>query len=168
MTVQELQAALDALDDGVLLKGAHPAGGRQFCVLEFESQVRGRSWSDTPITLPDLRPLNDGPWSSNEVRTAALLPVMAALWQWSTWTSKQRQQWTTSVVLDTVREIVSQLPGLPLTLRKDCQAITTLSGAAQAAVAAAESAGSVDLILQTACTIWIRAARQVEGPEQAS
>ena len=110
MTLEELQAALDTLDDGVLRAGAHPAGGREFCALEFESQVRGRKWSDEPITLPDLRPLNDATWPNNEARTKALLPVMVAFWDWSEWSPERRSRWYRRVVFKTTKELIARLP----------------------------------------------------------
>src|SRR6267142_5151809 len=120
MTTAELQQLLDKMDDGILRSGSHKAGGREFCALEFESQVRQRTWSDAPITLPDLRPINDACWSSNEARTAALLPVMSALWDWSIWPEKKRRKWAETVTIRTVQEIISNLPGLPEAIRKKC------------------------------------------------
>ena len=172
MTTEDLQAALDRLDQGVLLAGAHTEGD-QFCALEFESQVRGRAWSDQPVTLPDLRPLNDGLWPSNAARTAALLPVMAALWEWEEWTPDRRQRWGTQVVLETVRQIVSALPGVPDAVRETCRTATTLAAAREAAraagAAAARAAGAAaagaawagaEAVLARACQIWITAAEE--------
>ena len=159
MTTEDLQAALDRLDQGVLLAGAH-AEGDQFCALEFDSQVRGRAWSDEPVTLPDLRPLNDGPWSSNAARTAALLPVMAALWEWGEWTPDRRQRWVTQVVLETVRQIVSALPGVPDAVRETCRTATTLEEAREAARAAGATAAGA------AWAAW--AAREAAAAEAAA
>lgn len=137
MTLQELHTHLETFDEGILRRGHH-APGREACALEFESQVRQRAWSDRPLTLPDLRPLNDGPWSSDQARTQALLPVMAALWEWSTWTAAQQRIWATRVVIDTVQQIVSQLPDLSDALRAQCQRAET-----RRAVWAADDAAEV-------------------------
>ena len=172
MTQEELQGWLDREDDGILRSGAHQAGSRQFCALEFDSVVRGRDWSDTPITLPDLRPLNDGPWRSDAARTAALLPVMVALWDWSTWTRARQRQWASSVALETVKQIIADLPGLPNPIRLQCQRATTLAEATAAAGAvgaaaawwaaraagAAARAAAAETPLRVACQIWIDAA----------
>lgn len=94
MTVERLQAYLDSLDDGVLKYGPHKPG-REFCALEFESQVRGREWSDEPITMLDIRNINDWFGTGNEAdkrRTAALLPVMAALWNWRDWAIAEKDE----------------------------------------------------------------------------
>ena len=191
MTTVELQAHLDRLDDGVLRGGKH-SQGREFCALEFSSQVRGKPWSDAPDDLPDVRPLNDGPWAANDrARTDALLPVLAVLWDWTTWTPARQQQWATDVVVQTVRRLVADLPGLPLVLREQCRRASTLdeaasaatfaaraaraavsaasyaaaasaasaaASAARAARAAAASAAGV-VVLETACNIWVTAAR---------
>jgi hypothetical protein len=166
MTREELQAKLDELDDGVLRSGAHPAGGREFCALEFESQVRGREWSDAPITLPDLRPINDGPWSSDRARTDALLPVMAALWDWSTWDDARRVRWASIVALETVRQIIAELPGLPDEVRVSCRAASDLPSAARAsarvlaeAAEAARAAGAADAAARAAWAAAGAAAR---------
>src|SRR3990167_8386001 len=93
MTLKKLQQLLNKMDDGVLRAGSHKAGGREFCALEFEGQVRGRTWSDKPITLPDIRPLNDAfgiGAKADKQRTAALLPLMIALGAWSLWSTARR------------------------------------------------------------------------------
>lgn len=163
MTLTELQHELDTRDDGVLKHGKHKPG-REFCALEFESQVRKREWSDTPLTLPDLRPLNDGLWSSNAARTKALLPVMVALWEWASWSPKRRQQWASRVAILTIQRIIAELPTLPPLVRLQCQNAQTCQEAQAAAEAAAGAAGATwaatratnhDPILERACTIWI-------------
>jgi hypothetical protein len=135
MNLETLQALLNHHDDGVLRRGAHQPG-REFCALEFDSIIRGRKWSDAPITLPDLRPLNDGPWSSDASRTAHLLPVMVALWDWATWTPERKRGWVTRVVILTVQRIISELPTLPDNVREQCRNATTLESATKAAEAA--------------------------------
>ena len=130
MTVEELQAALHRLDKGVLMYGAHKAGEGEFCALEFDSVVRGRPFSDVPLTLPDLRPINDAFGDDNAARTAALLPVMAALWEWSAWSEARRRAWACLIVIDTVREIVSALPRVPTAAAQQCRNVVSLAEAA--------------------------------------
>ena len=163
MTVEQLQRALNALDDGVLQHGSHNPG-RAFCALEFESQVRGRVWSDDPVSLPDLRSLNDGPWLSDQERTDALLPVMSALWDWSRWSSTQRQAWTAYVVIKTVNRIISQLPGLSDVVRKQCRRAHDLRAAAEAAEAARqETTGASDTAAAEAAAAAKAAAAGASG-----
>jgi hypothetical protein len=114
MTIEQLQAELDRLDDGILRRGSHKPG-REFCALEFESQVRGREWSDKPITMPDIRPLNDGKWGSNKARTEAMLPLMSALWDWSDWSKNRQQKWAEIIAIETVRQF------RPLKIRRECE-----------------------------------------------
>ncbi len=141
MNLEQLQALLNEHDDGILRHGMHKEG-REFCALEFESKVRGRQWSDAPITLPDLRPINDGPWSSDTARTTALLPVMAALWDWSEWSQSRRVAWASCVALMTVQQIVSELPGLSDDIRTQCREAKDLTAAAAGAAAAARAASA--------------------------
>jgi SAM-dependent methyltransferase len=63
-------------DAGLLRSGSH-SEGREFCALEFEAQVRGRAWGDAPITLPDLRPIND-----NSIDVAYCTVVFMHLESW--------------------------------------------------------------------------------------
>ena len=133
MTTEKLQALLDAMDDGVLKYGAHKAGGRDFCALEFESQVRGRAWSDAPGTIPDIRPLNDAFGKgavADKARTAALLPLMAVLWDWSTWTTTRKQHFVEHLVITTVQRTIAELSGLPEAIKRQCMAVVTLKDAA--------------------------------------
>ncbi len=183
MTIEQLQALLHEHDDGVLRSGAHEAG-REFCALEFEAIVRGRAvyyegldewqgWSDEPVTLPDLRPLNDAPWSSDEARTAALLQVMVALWNWSEWSSARRTAWASRVAINTVREIVSELPSLSDEVRVQCRAAMTLpkaEAAAKAAWAAAEAraAGGAESAASEAAAEAAMAARAESAAAEAA
>ena len=141
MTVALLQHELDTRDDGVLKHGKH-LPGHDFCALEFESQVRGRKWSDSPITLPDIRPLNDARWSSAQARTTALLPVMVALWDWTMWSRERQIAWASRVAIRTVQEIVSTLPGLPSSVREQCRQVTMLDAARAASMYGRQSFSS--------------------------
>src|SRR5690349_17608843 len=136
MQLRTLETKLATMDDGLLRHGSH-APGRKFCALEFESQVRGREWSDRPITLPDLRPLNDAFGRNDKLRTHWMLRVMAALWDWSEWSEQKRQRWAERVAVETVRQIIAELPGLSDEIRKQCRAARTLLAAARAAAEAA-------------------------------
>ncbi len=145
MTTERLKQLLHEHDDGLLRRGAHTAGSREFCVLEFDAIVRGREWSDKPITLPDLRRLNDARWSSDEKRTETMLPLMTALWDWSEWSAERRIAWAGIVALETVRQIVSELPGLSDEIRKQCRECDTIQTARTAANAAnAANAAAAD------------------------
>lgn len=154
MTVDELQQKLGELGYGVLKQGAHEPQSGACCALEFANHVRGRRWSDEPGALPDLRPLNDAPWSSDQARTEALLPVMAALWDWSVWSEDQRVAWSRRVAVETVCQIVADLPGLPEDVRQRCREATTCDEARDAAARAADP----DAVLRRACQTWIAAA----------
>lgn len=97
---------------GLLSHGEHDPDGAA-CALEAASIARGRPWSDDPddVELPDLRPLNDGPWTSDEARTEAMVPLVVALWDWPTWAGDRHQAWLSRVASRTTREV------LPIVLR---------------------------------------------------
>ena len=142
MTVTDLQRALDTLDEGVLTAGAHRPDASAFCALEFSAAVRGKPPSDAPGDLPDLRPLNDAPWSSDLLRTAHLLPVMAAYWDWGTWSPATQTAVVARVAVLTVNRLIAALPGLSDAVSAQCRSARTLAAAAdaaRAAVAAAEA-----------------------------
>ena len=132
MTLGELQTALATLDEGVLLPGVHRPDTRQFCALEFSHAVRGHSHSDRPTDLPDIRPLNDGPWLSNSNRTKHMLPVLAAYWDWQSWPPTRQQTVATRIVLLTISRLIAELPGLSEQTRMQCQMATTLLKAQKA------------------------------------
>ena len=170
-----------------LAKGAHQADGVG-CALEFWSQVQGHTWTDDPeaLQMPDLRSLNDAPWSSEEARAAALLPVLIAVAPVWRGPLARRQTFVERICLDTVREILPytlRAAGLPEAAAR-CAASSTLRdavamaaeaaareawAAARAARATREAWAAADTVLQLACHIWIRAARAAaDGDGQAA
>lgn len=92
---------------GVLKHGSHNPDG-EACALEAASVARGNGWDDAPgaAGLPDIRPLNDGPWSSDEGRTRAMVPLVKALWTWPRWGETRRREWRRRAVLRFNREIL--------------------------------------------------------------
>src|SRR5579859_5355762 len=143
ITIEELQAGLVKHDKGVLKRGAHKHEDREYCALEFVAVMHDEPLNDKPGHLPDIRPLNDARWSSDESRTAHMLPVLVALWDWATWTPTRKQQWASRVSIEVVRQIVSQLLGLTETIREECRAVSTVDAAARAA-RAADAADAAD------------------------
>lgn len=92
MTVAKLKQLLKKYGKGVLKAGIHTRKQREFCVSEFRNKViaPAKPLSDDIEYFPDLRDLNDL-FTDDKARTAALLPVMAALWDWERWSlSRQR------------------------------------------------------------------------------
>lgn len=128
---------------GVLAHGAHAPDGVA-CALEVASIARGKKWSDSPAVagLPDLRPLNDGPWPSDRERTRALVPVVVALWDWSEWSPARRKAFAAAVAERTIRELlppVLRAVGLNAEARR-CQQEGTAAAARAAADAYAYAA----------------------------
>ena len=92
ITLEALKHGLVVHDDSVLKRGSHKPDSREFCALEFSSIMRKKDFSDSPGDMPDLRPLNDAPLSSDAIRTEHLLPVMAALWDWRDWSNNKKRE----------------------------------------------------------------------------
>jgi hypothetical protein len=181
ITVEQLQHILDTRDSGVLSHGAHSADDGSYCALEAVSLVRGSLtgnesyFTDDPADLgmPDIRPLNDAPWSSDEARTKAMLPLIAVLSDWSLWPHARKRKFATVVALETVRQIVSELPYIPDVIKEACRsadlktaadaarAAWAAADAARAAAGAAATAAEADDILNKAISIWLKAASDV-------
>jgi hypothetical protein len=142
LTVQDIQTYLDTHDDGVLSAGSHQPGDRAYCALECINALRGHDWTDAPdkAGMPDVRPINDGPWSSSKRRTDAMLPMLAALSDWAAWKQDEQRRWAEHVALRTVRELISELSALPDKVRQPCRQAATLAAAEAAATTAANAA----------------------------
>ena len=126
---------------GILSAGAH-SDGRLACALEAAHAAMGDLWSDAPDRWPDLRPMNDGPWSSDRARTEALVPTLEALWDWADWPLARQVAWAHTVVLRTVRELLPpalEAVGLH-TEAAACAGATTIETVADAAYNAANAA----------------------------
>ena len=147
MTVEELQAGLKLHDKGVLKHGSHKPIDREFCALEFVSVMHGEKMHDKPTHIPDLRRLNDAGWSSDKARTDAMLPVLAALWDWSSWGKDKQQAWAEHTAIETVRHIISGLPKLDPKIKQQCldasDLVTAKAAAYAAAYAAADAAANI-------------------------
>src|SRR3990167_7820046 len=137
MTLEKLYQELRTRDKGVLKEGRHTAKSGEYCFHEFDNALRGREFSDEPIDFPDLRKVNDGFWNSDEERTEHLLPVMAALWDWSEWSAGRQARWVTKVTVKLVRQIISELPMLSEELRVECRNAENAVAAENAARSAA-------------------------------
>jgi hypothetical protein len=138
-----------SLFGGELDKGSHTPESRQACALEAHHAWRGAPWSDLPDLLPDLRPINDGPWSSSRLLTEHLVPVVEALDGWAEWPPSQRCQVAARIAIETVREIASNLPDLPDDVRQACRTADNTASAASAARAAADAAADADAFART-------------------
>ena len=184
LTVAELQRTLDTLDAGVLKTGAHTDEDGAFCVLEVVNKTRrpNDACTDARFGLPDIRPLNDAPWSSDVARTGPMLAVAAALSDFPQWSAQRQQRFAEHLTIAIVRQIIADLPGLPDVMRQRCREVSTVheagaaaraaawaaaGAAARAAWAAAEAAApnTVDSLLIHACEIFIDAATASDSDE---
>jgi len=154
-TLEALRAILDERFNGVLYSGTHRPDGK-CCLLEFASQAKGIRWTDSPVETgyPDLRPLNDAPWSSDEVRTEAMLPLLVSLAWWADADEARRKRFTDAVAFRTIREVLPialRAAGLELPAVR-CESAKDLAEAADAAAAA--YAAAADKVLTLTCLIW--------------
>jgi hypothetical protein len=131
---------------GVLKSGTHTDPAGECCILEAVSICQGIPYTDSPEAtgMPDLRPLNDALWSSDLLRTHHMVKVASALADWWEWSNDRQQRWAKQVAIQTVRQIVSGLPGLMDAIRESCRKASTLSEAAEAAARAAEAAEAAE------------------------
>ena len=196
MKIHPFDRVLSKRFGSVLHHGSHNPDGKA-CALEAASVARGKRWSDDPgnAGLPDLRPINDGPWSSDEARTKAMVPAIRALWGWPKWGETKQKALTNAVTLRMIREVLPDIYdaiGLDehaKTMRESAdlamaaRAAEATSAAAEAARAAAAAAGSAwavavaaraaavaagaDRVLTQACRIWQEEAERSEKGVEA-
>ena len=187
MNKDELMKVVDDRFGGILLTGTHSPDGKA-CILEACSQAVGKEWTDSPDSLRiwDIRPLNDIQ-IDNETRTELLVPLAVAYMGCRDWPAKKQTRIATTIAIETVRQIISCLPGLSDGIREKCRTAKTLRAAARAAYAAdaadaaaraayaadaaARAAAAADAaaraaaaaaaagVLRKAVTIWMEAAR---------
>lgn len=149
--------------------GKHSRASGRFCAVEYVRLLQGYApGSDLPRDLiPDVRPINDAPWPSDEARTAHMAPMMRALYDWPTWPEDRRNRFADRVRRRTVREIIEKLPNLPPEIATRCWEADTADDlaaalcdaaslyAARSVYAAARSVYAAALpVLALACRIW--------------
>jgi hypothetical protein len=87
---------------GVLSAGSHIPSNDLACC---ESIARGREKSGDPVTLPDIRPLNDA-YPNDASRTAAMSRLVIALWDWPEWSGARCARYLATVTKETIRRII--------------------------------------------------------------
>ena len=157
---------------GIIAGGSHAENG-EGCTLECYSRMLGLGWTDDPVVLGiwDIRGLNDG-FTDDAERTKWMIPL---LWRYQgsrkEWSRERQQKTIERIVIETVRQIVSELPGLPKDVAKQCREADFLSAAHSAASYARSAASSAAryaarsassaasyAVMAKACKIWIDAA----------
>jgi hypothetical protein len=176
LSIADLQHVLDTYDKGVLSQGAHSPNDGAYCALECVSLARNHgtaNFSDSPsiVGIPDLRAINDR--LSDSIRTQVLLPLLAALSDWSVWAPARRQRWVAIVTIHTVNRIIAQLPELPEYIVEVCRQANTLTEAqaaawaarAASATASEASEAAADKVLLVAVNIWFSAVAESESEQ---
>ena len=178
MTTQTFAEFVEQRFGGRLYEGKHAPNGKA-CLHEALNVYQGREWSDDTTGTLDLRPLNDAPWSSDEARTAAMLPLGPIVIAWPSWSEERRQAFAKYVAEQTIRRIVpialraaaSRLPEHRDALEAAAQrcadegtesaarsAWSAAESAAWSAESAARSAARSDVPLQELAAIMVEAA----------
>jgi hypothetical protein len=145
---------------GKLMKGSHIPNGRA-CLHEAISVYQGREWSDDTSNTIDLRSLNDAPWSSDEARTEAMVPLGSIVLAWPQWTPERRQAWAKVVAEGVIRRI------LPPTLRALAEAMPNKAPELMAAALRCETDGT-ESAAESAARAARAAARSAESAARSA
>ena len=101
---------------GKLYNGSHQPNGRA-CLHEALNVYQGKDWSDDTSGTLDLRSLNDAPWSSDEARTEAMLPLGVIVLTLPNWSDERRRAWAKYVAKGVIQRILDRIgasgPALP-------------------------------------------------------
>jgi hypothetical protein len=151
ITLETLENLLATRFHGVLKIGRHEANG-ECCALELLSVAQGLEWTDDPevVRTFDLRPLNDI-HVTNAVRTQHLLPVVTAYAGSLDWPLAVQRRVVNRLLVETVRQLLSNLPNLTEAVRAQC---INASTAADARLAAAAVARVVEAKVEVAAVVW--------------
>jgi len=86
----------------------------------------------------NFSPLNDACWSSIEVKTEAMLPLIAAYKDWREWDQSHVKETVEQIAIQTVRLILAELDYLPERTRTQCRNVFNTLTALEAAQAACD------------------------------
>jgi hypothetical protein len=163
---------------GKLYLGSHSPNGKA-CLHEALNVYQGKEWSDDTSGTLDLRRLNDALWSSDDARTAAMVPLGSLVLAWPSWTPKRQQAFAKRVASETIRQIVPVALRAAADVHPDAQHQAALraaadrcadegTAAAAAAVWAAASAAEWAAASAHSAAEWAAAASAHSAAEAAA
>lgn len=117
----------------VLSAEGHASYDGRACAIECAHATVGDEWSHQPDKWPDVRPINDDVWQSDEDRTEHMTRLMRAYWHWSEWTPERQAAVIAQLIVLTAQRIVSQSTKLPEEIAYQCRDAITPEEAASAA-----------------------------------
>ena len=81
----------------------------------------------------NYEPISDACWSSVEVRTEAMLPLIVAFKDWREW-DQSHVKWTVEqIAIQTVKRIIAEMDYLPEKTRNQCRNVFNTTTALEAA-----------------------------------
>jgi hypothetical protein len=146
ITLEALETLLKTRFRGVLHPGRHEGDG-ECCALELLAVAQGLEWTDDPevVRTFDLRPLNDI-LVSDAVRTQHLLPVVTAYAGSLDWPLDRQRKVGDQLLIETVRRLLGDLPGLMESVRQQCRNASTVGEARLAVAAVARDAEAMTAV----------------------
>ncbi len=157
-----LIATVESRFGGIITKGSHTPDGAA-CLHEALNIARGEEWSDNPGGIPDLRSLNDAPWSSDALRTKHMLAVgVAVLWPWPEWSPERRTAFARYTAEHTIRVIVPMALRAAAAVHRDEKHKSALEAAAAkcADEGTESSAESAESAWSAAAAAWSAASAE--------
>ena len=86
----------------------------------------------------NYEPINNACWSSVEVRTETMLPLVAAFKNWREWDQQRIKQAVEQIAILTIKRIIAEIDYLPEKTRNLCRNVFDTTTALKAAQAAAD------------------------------
>lgn len=126
---------------GTIKAGKHKENS-DCCILEYASVCRGIPWTDDPEQLRcfDIRQINDACWPNDELRTEWMIKLYDAIEGSLDWPIEVQKKFILQITIETMRQLISNLPGLPHEVVKMCKAVQTLKDVIAASYAVANAA----------------------------
>jgi membrane protein involved in colicin uptake len=86
----------------------------------------------------NYEPINNACWSSEEVKTETMLPLVAAFKDWRRWDQQRIKQTVEQIAILTVKRIIAEIDYLPEKTRNQCRNVFDTTTALEAAQAASD------------------------------
>jgi len=149
-TLSKLRKLVATLPLGRLTQGNHANDDPNCCVLEAISLCRGYvDKTDNPavLELPDIRGLNDADWPNGKSRTANMLRVVDAIYDWKDWPDQRKDLFVQLLLIRCSTHIVSGMRGLSKAVVERLKRVKTAKGAIGAVLDCSVGSAGVDRMI---------------------